>query len=225
MGKLGSCSEAAICYWIQSHCNNSEELLKMAEMSEVDSNVKSKCLDLCQALVDKGTPFTFSLTIGSNFTLSLDTRGKEERSAIWTRKKPSPSTLRRNARRKEQFLQRKAETTEAPSSISSTPSPSASPLPSTGATYKVLGTSTRVVEKVEGSKGKSRSRAVVLDLPSPIPQVDGEGKKGKKKDPLSYVPPWRRRGEEREEDRRPWYEKIDEHFDQIEAEKAKKSQS
>ena len=65
--------------------------------------VKSKYMDLCQALVDKGNPFTFSLTIGSTFSLSLDTRGKEESPIPLARRKPSPSTLRRNARRKEQF--------------------------------------------------------------------------------------------------------------------------
>ena len=84
----------------------------MAAVSDVDPSLKSKCLELCQALVDKGTPFTFSLTIGSTFTLSLDTMGKEKSPTPLARKKPSPSTLRRNARRKEQFLKKKAETTQ-----------------------------------------------------------------------------------------------------------------
>jgi len=79
---------------------------------EVDPSLRTKCLDLCQALVDKGTPFTFSLTIGSTFTLSLDTRKTEESPIPQARKKSSPSTLRRNARRKDQFLKRKAETPE-----------------------------------------------------------------------------------------------------------------
>ena len=97
----------------------------------------------------------------------------------------------------------------------------------------MLSTSTRVVEEVEGCKGrKKRSKAaVVLELPphlsSPVPQLDGGG--GKEKTSLRYVPPWRRRredrsGGEREEDRRPWYERIDEHFDQLEAEKAAKAE-
>ena len=85
----------------------------MTSVEEVDPSLRSKCLDLCQALVDKGTPFTFSLTIGSTFTLSLDTRGKESPMGptALVRKKPSPATLRRNARRKEMFLKRKAENT------------------------------------------------------------------------------------------------------------------
>jgi len=109
------------------------------------------------------------------------------------------------------------------------PTPHSTPLTSNppAATYKVLGTSTRVVEEVEGCKGRSKrsKAAVVLELPphlsSPVPQLDGGG--GKEKTSLRYVPPWRRRkedrsGGEREEDRRPWYEKIDEHFDKLEAE-------
>ena len=83
----------------------------MAAVVEVDQCVISKCLDLCQALENKGTPFTFSITIGSAFTLSLDTRGKEEPSTLLARKKTSPSTMRRNARRKEEYMKRKAEET------------------------------------------------------------------------------------------------------------------
>ena len=94
----------------------------MTPDGEVDPSLRFKFLDLCQALVDKGTPFTFSLTIGSTFTLSLDTRGKEEVPTILARKKPSPSTLRRNARRKELFLKRKAEnTSETPEVIKKKP--------------------------------------------------------------------------------------------------------
>merc|ERR1712129_98387 len=61
----------------------------------------------CQALVSKGLAFTFSLTTSSGFTISLDTRGKESPGPV-ARKPPSPSTLRRNARRRQEFLQRKA---------------------------------------------------------------------------------------------------------------------
>ena len=70
-----------------------------------------KCLDICQALVAKGQPFTFSLSVGSTLTFSLDTRGEEPASIPVARKKVSPSTMRRNAKRKEVFLQRKAEST------------------------------------------------------------------------------------------------------------------
>jgi len=79
------------------------------EVSGVDSTVVSKCLDLCQALVSQGQAFTLSLThTGTSFTFSLDTRSKEKPSPM-DRKLPSPSTRRRNARRREEFLKRNAE--------------------------------------------------------------------------------------------------------------------
>ena len=73
-----------------------------------ESPLASKCLDLCQTLVSQGLVFKFSLTVGSSFSFnletspSLDTKGKEP-----VKKKPKPSTLRRNARRREEFLKRK----------------------------------------------------------------------------------------------------------------------
>ena len=66
----------------------------------------TQCLDFCQALALQGTMFKFSVTIGSNFTFSLDTReGKE---TLPTRSKKSPSTQRRNAKRRKEFLIKKS---------------------------------------------------------------------------------------------------------------------
>ena len=48
---------------------------------------------------------SFSLKIGTNFSFSLDTRGEAALSSA--KKKQTPSTMRRNARRREQFLQKK----------------------------------------------------------------------------------------------------------------------
>ena len=60
----------------------------------------------CTALAGQGKAFKFSLTIGSSFTFSLDSReGKE---VLPTRKRKSPSTLRRNAKRREDFLKKKS---------------------------------------------------------------------------------------------------------------------
>ena len=75
-----------------------------------DPTLALKCLDLCQALIGKGLPFSLSLASSpsSGLTFSLDTR-KEESTSPRARKKLSPSTLRRNARRKKEFLKRKAE--------------------------------------------------------------------------------------------------------------------
>ena len=78
-------------------------------MSAVGPTLASQCLDLCQALGRQGLAFSFSLAIGSEFTFSLDTRRKEEQSLPVARKYTSPSTQRRNARRCQEFLKKKAE--------------------------------------------------------------------------------------------------------------------
>ena len=73
-----------------------------------DHPLSTKCLDLCQALTSQGKTFTFTLTIGSSFTFSLDTRVKDTPATTVTRKHVTPSTRRRNERRKEEFLKKKA---------------------------------------------------------------------------------------------------------------------
>ena len=50
-------------------------------------------------------PFSFSFNIGPNFSFSVDTRGKEVSTP--QKKKKTPSTLRRDARRREEFLRKK----------------------------------------------------------------------------------------------------------------------
>ena len=75
-------------------------------MTEVDSSLASKCMEFCQALASQGQSFKFSISIGSNFSFSLDTRSKATRSQ-GAKKMPSPSTLRRNASRREEFLAKK----------------------------------------------------------------------------------------------------------------------
>ena len=79
----------------------------------VDTSLASKCMVFCQALANQGQAFNFSLTIGTGFSFSLDTRGKAASPKI--KKKASPSTLKRNARRRADFLQRK----QNPSSVNS----------------------------------------------------------------------------------------------------------
>ena len=78
----------------------------MTAVSETDSSLTTKCLDFCQALAGQGKCFKFSITIGSTFTFSLDTRGGKE--TLPTRNKKSPSTLRRNAKRRKEFLSKKS---------------------------------------------------------------------------------------------------------------------
>ena len=74
-------------------------------VSEEDAKLASQCLDLCQTLAGKSLTFSFSLTIGSSFSFSVDTRGKEV--LVPQRKKKTPSTLRRDARRREELLKKK----------------------------------------------------------------------------------------------------------------------
>ena len=78
----------------------------MAITGEADCSLASKCMDFCQALASQGLPFHFTLNMGSTFTFSLDTRGKAKAGPV-AKKKSSPSTQRRNARRREEFLSKK----------------------------------------------------------------------------------------------------------------------
>ena len=80
----------------------------MAAVEEVNLPLLSKCLDFCQALASQGHVFNLSVAIGPSFSFSLDTRSKAVVSQDQgTKKKPSPSTLRRNAKRRDEFLARK----------------------------------------------------------------------------------------------------------------------
>ena len=74
-------------------------------MSEDNSDLASQCMAFCQALASKGQTFSFTLNVGPTFTFSLDTRG--DGSSTLTRKRKSPSTQRRNARRRAEFLAKK----------------------------------------------------------------------------------------------------------------------
>ena len=81
-----------------------------------DPALFSQCLDLCQALANKGQEFTLNLShTGTSFTFSLDTRKssildtREEVNLQKKKKKDSPSNRRRNQKRKEEFLRRKSE--------------------------------------------------------------------------------------------------------------------
>ena len=67
----------------------------------------TKCLDFCQTLSSQGSAFKFSLMMGSNFSFTLDTRVLALDTQAKAKKKPSPSTIRRNARRREEFLSKK----------------------------------------------------------------------------------------------------------------------
>ena len=69
----------------------------------------SQCLDFCQTLASKSQTFSFTLTLGDSFSFSLDTSGKVALVSKAKKKKKTPSTLRRNARRRAEFLKKKLE--------------------------------------------------------------------------------------------------------------------
>ena len=92
--------------------HSSEVSKKMAAVNESDFPLVNKCLELCHALAGQGKAFMFSLTIGSTFTFSLDSR-EGKKTPLPSRKKKSPSTLRRNAKRKEDFLKKKSSSESA----------------------------------------------------------------------------------------------------------------
>ena len=83
------------------------------------SALVTQCLDFCQALANMGQTITFSLSIGPNFNISLNT--KKEVAILDSRKAETPKTIvkevrklipsakRRNQKRKEEFLKRKSE--------------------------------------------------------------------------------------------------------------------
>ena len=75
-------------------------------MVESQTSLATQCLEFCQTLSSKGHAFTFNLTLGSSFSFSLDTKMKIT-SLETKKKKKSPSTMRRNLKRKEDYLKRK----------------------------------------------------------------------------------------------------------------------
>ena len=78
-----------------------------------DSTLATKCMDFCNALASQGLAFSFTLSVGPDFSFSLDARERNQAANVLTaevKKKLSPSQVRRNARRRQEFLKRKAET-------------------------------------------------------------------------------------------------------------------
>ena len=84
----------------------------MAAVGEADSTLVSKCMAFCQALAIQGQAFNFSLAVGPTFNFSLDTRGKVLKGPV-AKKRTSPSTLRRNAKRREEFVNKKQQSPSA----------------------------------------------------------------------------------------------------------------
>ena len=73
---------------------------------EDNSSLATQCMAFCQALANQGKVFQFSLNIGLAFSFTLDTRCKDTLAST-AKKRVSPSTQRRNAKRREEFLKKK----------------------------------------------------------------------------------------------------------------------
>ena len=95
----------------------------MAEMSvrQEDITLVTRCLDLCRQLASQGED-SISLKLGY-FSLSLDTMEKTNTTKVVTKKKQSPSSGRRSARQRQDFLEQKRHTSSGlpPSSDTSAP--------------------------------------------------------------------------------------------------------
>ena len=75
---------------------------------QVEFSLVTKCLDICQVLTRQGKTFTFNLSFGSNFTFTLYSRVKSSYPER-IKKKLSPSVIRRNSRRKVEYLKKKSD--------------------------------------------------------------------------------------------------------------------
>ena len=87
----------------------------MSGPASEDAILLAKCLEFCQALSSQGQLFNISISTCSGYSFCLDTRSKTVNSQS-QKKKASPSRLRRNAKRREEFLARKQRTSPTPES-------------------------------------------------------------------------------------------------------------
>ena len=78
-------------------------------VEEDNAALVSQGLDFCQTLATKSLTFSFTLTLGDSFSFSLDTNEKEALASKAKKKKKTPSTLRRDAKRRAEFLKKKLE--------------------------------------------------------------------------------------------------------------------
>ena len=113
----------------------------MEEVPVGDSTLALQCLALCQTLANQGRTFSFSLTAGSTFIFSMESNGIAVPAQV-VKKKSSPSTLRRNAKRRQLFLKRKLESSLEMKAPSEYP-----PSASTAVTPPQLSSAIQVEEK------------------------------------------------------------------------------
>ena len=81
----------------------------MTSVNKENAALLSQCLDFCQTLSSKSLTFSFALSLGNSFSFRLDTSGRGALSSEAKKKKKTPSALRRNARRRAEFVKNKLE--------------------------------------------------------------------------------------------------------------------
>ena len=88
-----------------------------------------KCMEFCQALTSQGVKFSFNLYTGTGFSFTLDTKESGKPTSVVAepakkrrkKKKLSPSDVRRNERRRQEFLKRKSKGAKCEGSVLQTP--------------------------------------------------------------------------------------------------------
>ena len=88
-------------------------------VEEDNAALVSQCLDFCQTLATKSLTFSFTLTLGDSFSFSLDTNGKEAWASKAKKKKETPPTLGRDAKRRTEVLRKKLEVSSGDTSSQS----------------------------------------------------------------------------------------------------------
>ena len=151
--------------------------MKMAA-GTMDSSLVSQCMAFCQMLADQGKDFSFKLTINSSFSFSLDTRESKVKATL-AKKRTSPSTQRRNARRREEFLRKKLNFSSVSSSAldaQAESSPSATTVAAEKATFSSVVASTPAALpsppfKEEENQGNDTLSHPSVELEEDIPDV------------------------------------------------------
>ena len=148
----------------------------------MDSSLVSQCLAFCQTLANQGKDFSFNLT-NSTFSFSLDTRESKVKDTL-AKKRTSPSTKRRNVRRREEFLRKKLNFSSVSSSALDVPadgSPNATTVAAEKATFSSVVASTPAAlpsspSKHEANKDNDTVSHPSVELEEDIPDVvpDGE---------------------------------------------------
>ena len=123
-----------------------------------DPALVTKCLDFCQALTNMGQTFSISLSIASSFSFSLDTRKTTAEGAVTRKKRASPSRLRRNQKRKEEFLKRKTEPSSEDEAFK----------------CEECGKSYKSENGLKIHKGKAHKKEIILPSPEKLRGVSGD---------------------------------------------------